>query len=98
MPQIAAQRSLGAAPTADDRNLPHKSTQRWTVPTKRLRSITDGKVFTVALESPREMLRDRSIRSALADVVFKIVINNGSTIALDNQLTVDSFILFYFFY
>jgi hypothetical protein len=54
----------------------------------KLRSVTKGK-------KSRSLDLDRAICSVLAGVMCKIVINNGSAIESDNQLIVDSFMLFY---
>lgn len=54
--------------------------------TDRLRSVTDGNSSTAEL-------LDRAICSAPAGKIFNIPINNGSAIAFDNQVIVDSFIL-----
>jgi hypothetical protein len=57
--------------------------------TARLRSVTDG-IDSITLDL------DLSICSAPADVdILTIAINNGSAIALDNQLIVDSFIVLF---
>jgi hypothetical protein len=56
------------------------------VGTRRLRSVTEGSESSVDV-------RDRSICSAAADVIFNPPINNGMTTVFDNHLIVDSFIV-----
>jgi hypothetical protein len=54
--------------------------------TSKLRSVTEG------TDSMADV-RDRSICSAFADVIFNPLINNGMTIVLDNHLIVDRFMV-----
>ena len=59
----------------------------------RLRSVADGTDLIVLVFEFSKEIRLERLAPALAGRMFNVVINNGSTIAPDNQLIVDSFIL-----
>ena len=58
----------------------------------RLRSVADGTRIVRVFEFSKEIRVER-LAPALAGKILNVAINNGSTIAPDNQLIVDSFIL-----